>query len=97
MYARVTHVQIRMDAVDQAIAIYRDSVMAAAKAQKGFHATYMLTDASTGKGMSVTLWDSLEDLQASESSGYYQEQIAKFGPFLTAAPTREIFEVSVNG
>jgi hypothetical protein len=35
-------------------------------------------------------------MQASEASGYYQEQIAKFAPLLTAPPVREMYEVSVS-
>lgn len=96
MKARVTTVQVQPDKVNEAVSIYRDSVVAAAKAQKGYHATFMLMDPATGKGMSITLWDTAEDLRASEASGYYQEQVAKFGPLLTAAPTREEFEVSVQ-
>jgi hypothetical protein len=35
-------------------------------------------------------------MHASEASGFYQEQLAKFGPLLTTAPTRESFEVAVT-
>ena len=62
MFARVTIVQIRSDAVDQAVQIYSDSVMPAAKAQPGYVNTYMFTDRATGKGMAVTLWQSLDAL-----------------------------------
>jgi heme-degrading monooxygenase HmoA len=96
MYARVTHVQMQPDKIDEAISIYRDSVVAAVKAQKGYRATYMLSDRATGKGMAVTIWESLEDLQASESSGYYNEQVGKFAPVLIAPPVREVYEVGVQ-
>ena len=96
MQARVTTVQLQPDKVDEAIRIYRDSVVPAARAQKGYHTTYMLVDRATSKGMAVTLWDTSEDLTASEASGYYQEQLAKFAPVLTAAPVREVYEVSVQ-
>lgn len=96
MFVRMTTVQVRPDAIDQAISIYRDSVAPAAKAQKGYVSSYMFTDQASGKGIAVTLWQTMEDLQASESSGYYQEQVAKFGPLLTAAPVREVYEVSVT-
>jgi hypothetical protein len=35
-------------------------------------------------------------MKAGESSGYYQEQIAKFGPLLTAQPPQESFEAAVT-
>jgi len=96
MYARVTHVQMQPDKIDEAVSIYRDSVVAAVKAQKGYRATYMLSDRATGKGMAVTIWESLADLQASESSGFYNEQVGKFAPLLTAPPVREVYEVGVQ-
>jgi hypothetical protein len=46
--------------------------------------------------MSVTIWESLEDLQASESSGFYNEQLGKFAPLLTAPPVREVYEMGVQ-
>jgi len=96
MQARVTHVQVQPDKIDEATSIYRDSVVPVLKAQNGYPATYMLVDRATGKGMSVTIWESLEALQASESSGFYQEQVAKFAPVFAAPPTREVYEVSVQ-
>lgn len=96
MFARVTQVQTQPDKIDEAVSIYRDSVVAALKAQKGYRATYMLSDRAAGKGMAVTIWESLEDLQASESSGFYNEQVGKFVPLLTAPPVREVYEVGVQ-
>ena len=55
-----------------------------------------LTDPETGKGVSLTLWDSLEDMKAGESSGYLQEQIAKFAPLMAGPPTREVFVVAAQ-
>ncbi|HET8908465.1 MAG TPA: antibiotic biosynthesis monooxygenase [Ktedonobacterales bacterium] len=96
MIARVTTVQVSPDKTAEATNIYQNSVLPAAKAQQGFRTGYMLTDAASGKGMSVTIWDSLADLQASEANGFYQEQVAKFAPLFTAPPTREIYEVGAS-
>ena len=96
MHARVTTVQIRPEKIEEANSIFRDSVIPAAQAQKGFRAAYLLVDSAPGKGMSITAWDSLEDLEANESSGFYQEQLAKFAPLFTAPPARETYEASVQ-
>ncbi|MFZ5509574.1 MAG: antibiotic biosynthesis monooxygenase family protein [Pseudomonadota bacterium] len=96
MHARVVAVQALPGKTEEAIRIYRDSIMPAAKEQKGFKGAYLLTDPGTGKGISVTLWESEADLKASETSGYYQQQIAKLAPVLAGPPTREVFEVSVG-
>jgi heme-degrading monooxygenase HmoA len=96
MFARLTMVQIKVDKMDEAIKIYEDSVIPAAKLQKGFKGAYLLTDRDTGKGISCTLWDSKDDAIANEQSGYYQEQIAKFKDVFTAPPGQEGYEVSVQ-
>jgi len=96
MYARVTIVQIQPGRMDEAIRIYRDSVVPAAKQQKGSKGTYLLTDRKTGKGISVTLWETEADMTAGESSGYFQQQLVKFKDIFGAPPVREQYEVSVQ-
>ena len=96
MNARVTTVQIRPDKMDEAIGIYRDSVTPAAQQQKGFKGLLMLTDRNTGKGISIALWETEADMMAGESSGYFQQQLAKFKDILSAPPVREQYEVSVQ-
>ncbi len=96
MHARLVTVQIQPGKIDEAISIYRDSVMPAVKQQKGFKGAFLLTDRNTGKGVSATLWETEADLKAGEASGFYQEQIAKFGGVFAAPPAREHYEVSVQ-
>lgn len=96
MYARATTSQILPDKVDKAIAIYRDSVTPAAKQQKGFKGIWMLTNRKTGKGISITLWETEADMTAGESSGFYQQQVAKFKDVFGAPPVREQYEVTVQ-
>jgi heme-degrading monooxygenase HmoA len=82
--------------MDEAIAIYRDSVVPAAQQQKGSNGALLLTDPNTGKGLSISFWETEADMQAGEASGYYQEQLAKFKGIFTAPPVREQYEVSVQ-
>jgi heme-degrading monooxygenase HmoA len=96
MHVRATTVQLQPDKVDEAIRIFQESVVPAAKQQAGFRGATLLVDRATGKGLSLTHWASEAEMKAGESSGYYQEQIAKFGPLLTAQPSREAFEVAVT-
>jgi hypothetical protein len=49
-----------------------------------------------GKGISITFWEAEADLTEGESSGFYQQQVAKFKDLLGAPPVREIYEVSVQ-
>lgn len=96
MHARVTTVHMRSDKVDEAISIYRDFVIPAAQQQRGFRGAQLLTDRATGKGISVTLWDSEADMIAGEASGYFQEQLARFKDIFSAAPVRDQYEVSAH-
>ncbi len=94
MYARTAVMQGRPETGSEAARIFSESVIPAAKQQKGFKGALFLSDPVSGKGMSVTLWETEEDLKAGESSGYFKEQIAKFGPLLVGPPTRDVYVVS---
>jgi len=96
MFARVTLTQVDLNKFDETIGLYRDSVIPAAKSQKGYRGAYLLTDRKTGKAVSVAFWDSEEDAIVNEQSGYYQEQLGKFKGFFTAPPVREGYEVSIQ-
>ncbi len=62
MFARVSKVQVQMEKFDEATHIYAESVVPAAKSQKGFSGAYLLTDRKTGNAISLTLWESEEML-----------------------------------
>src|SRR5210317_1424576 len=96
MFARFTIVQVDADKVNEVIKLYEDSVVPAAKSQKVYRGAYMFTDRKTGKGYSISLWDSEEDAIANEQSGYYKEQVGKFAELFTAPPVQEGYEVSVQ-
>lgn len=96
MKARVVNVQVQPGKTAEAVNIYRDSMVPAGKKQKGFKGAFLLTDPNTGKGLSITLWETEADMKAGETSGYYQEQIAKFAAVFGAPPAREHYDVSVQ-
>jgi heme-degrading monooxygenase HmoA len=97
MYARVTFATAEPAKIDESIKVVRDSILPAAKKQKGFKGLYYLGNRSTGKGMVIVLWNTEADMTAGESSGFYREQVAKVAPLLSGAPTMEHYEVSVKG
>lgn len=96
MFARLTIVQVNIDKLDETIKLFEESVVPAAKSQKGYRGVYLLTDRKTGKGVSIALWDREQDVVASEESGYYQEQLSKVKGLFTAPPLREGYEVSLQ-
>ena len=96
MHARLTFVQVDPDKLEETTAIFRDSVVPAAKQQFGFERGYLLADRATGKGVAITLWASEADMKSGEGSGYYQQQLAKFAPLFKGPPVREVYEVEVQ-
>lgn len=93
MFARLTTRQINMKRMDEFIKRYRESVVPAAKSQKGYRGIFLFMDRKTGNSVSISLWEREEDAVANEQSRYYQEQIAKFITFYKKPPIREGFEV----
>ncbi len=97
MYARVTIATAQPSKVDEVTKIVRDSILPAAKKQKGFKKLIDLGDRATGRGMIIVLWNTEADMKAGEASDYYREQIAKVGSLLAGLPTTERYEVMVQG
>jgi len=98
MFARITVIQIKLDRIDEAIQLYKKSVIPEAKKQKGYRGDVLLMDRKTGKGNSITFWKSEKDAIANEENLYYQEQVVKFLPFYSVPTTvvREGYEVRIN-
>jgi heme-degrading monooxygenase HmoA len=96
MYARVTLAQVLPGKIDEAIDLFQDSVVPAADQQRGHKGHYLLTDRSSGKGISISLWETEADMAAGESSGHYLQQLAKFKDLFAAPPVREAYEVTVQ-
>ena len=96
MYARLTFVQLHSDKMQEGIDLYANSVVPAARQQTGSQGAWLLVDRATGKGVSISLWNTEADMQAGEASGYYQQQLGKFGPLMAAPPVRETYEVAVK-
>lgn len=96
MHARVLTAQARPGQTDELIGIIRDSVTPELKGEVGFKGFLLLTEHATGKGISITLWETLVDLKASETSGYLLQQLDKVAPLLAEPPTVGIYEVSIQ-
>jgi hypothetical protein len=96
MYARVITVLVDVYRVDTAIKIYEESVAPAVKLREGGVGALLLVDRSSGRGISITLWENKERLIEAQESGFMQEQIKKFTSMLIGTPDIEALEVMVN-
>ena len=96
MFARLLRLQIKIGRIDEAIKLFEDSVIPLCKNQKGYKGAHFLTDRKTGTCIPITLWESEEDMLATESSHFFQEQLVKFMGLFKAPPIRETFEVIIQ-
>ena len=95
MFARLTIVQTKADKMDEAVKVTKESVLPAAKSQKGFVGAHLLTEPN-GKGVFITFWKTEDDAIANETSGYYQEQLVKFKDLFAAPPVHEGYNVALQ-
>ncbi|MFC2165086.1 hypothetical protein ACFLT2_08840 [Acidobacteriota bacterium] len=96
MYARITRIQVRVERVDHSVNIFNESIVPAAKQQKGYRGIFLFMNPKTGEGTTLALFDNEKDCLASEKNHYYQEQLVKVMNFLTAPPVREGYEVAFS-
>ena len=82
MYAQVVVGAMQLDKNDETVEIYKNSIVPAANEQKGFKGENLFTDDQPGKFISITLWETEDDMISGDSSGYLQEQIGKVAVFL---------------
>ena len=96
MFARLLKIQTKINRIDDASKLFAESVLPLCQSQKGFKGAYFMADRKTGNCMPVTLWESEEDMKATEESAFFQEQVVKFMDFFTAPPIRETYEVTIE-
>lgn len=93
MFARTTTMQLKIAFIDDALKVYKNSIVPAAQSQKGIIELNLLLDRNSGKAVSIAIWESEEDAKANEESHYYQEQLIKLLSYYAYPPIKEGFEV----
>lgn len=68
MHARVSTFQGPLDQTVKGIRVAREQILPAARLQEGFRGLYILFDRESGRSLSITLWETEEDLRASEEA-----------------------------
>ena len=96
MHARILRFQTKIDSVDQASKIFEENVIPLCQKQQGYKGAFFLVDRENGNCVPVTIWETEEDMLATEHSRFFQEQIVKFMNFFTELPVREGYEVVVK-
>lgn len=93
MFVRILRIQTKIDRIDEASKLFEESVIPLCKDKKGYKGAYFLTDRKTGNSIPLTMWESEEDMLATERSRFFQEQVIKFLSFFKTSPIREAYEV----
>jgi heme-degrading monooxygenase HmoA len=96
MIARATMAEIdpvRMS-IDDAVELFRESVLPALHEQPGYEGLYILVSPE-GQALVLTFWDSEEAAEAGTrgSRSFYSEQVEKFVTLYGATPGRDTYEV----
>ncbi len=68
MFARVSTFQGQPDQTAEGIKFAREQILPAARLQDGFRGIYLLFDRESGRSLSITLWETEEDMKASEDA-----------------------------
>ena len=93
--ARLTFVKLKPDvSLEETRKIWDESVIPAAKEQKGFIGGVLLVTEQRDEAIATTLWESKDDALAGEQSSYYQDQVKKFAAFMAAPPDRKHYDIN---
>ncbi|HEX2112565.1 MAG TPA: hypothetical protein VHF67_13545 [Gaiellaceae bacterium] len=93
MYARLSTVRAPGGDIDEGRSIIRDQVLPAARELAGFQGVISIGDAGTGTWRTITLWDTEEDMRASEERANELRRQAAEAVGATAEPEVERYEV----
>ena len=96
MYSQVLMVNIKPGKMDEAIAIFKDSVAPAIHGWSGLQSGRLLIDRAGNKIMAVSFWDSQADEASLQSNDSYKKQVAKLAALFAGPPEVEVYEEAVE-
>ena len=68
MFARISTFQGPPDQTAEGIRVAREQILPAARLQEGFLGIYLLYDRESGRSLSITFWETEDDMHASEEA-----------------------------
>lgn len=95
MFARHVTVHGSPDRIDEGVRIQRENVVPVLRACMGFIAQIFLVDRATGDVVGMSLWETEEDMLASEANVRPVRQLVAQQVGASAAPDVRIYEVPV--
>ena len=94
MHARVVTLNVKPEAAAEAVERYEKSIENSMRSP-GYKMGILLTNPDTGKGFSITLWETRDQVIEGNESGYYKKQMETMGDVWAEAPVLEDYEVNV--
>lgn len=94
MVLRITTLQVDPAKIEEVLQLIETSVVPAAHQQPGFKQFTVAVDRAKATIKAIGLWATAADVTASDTSGYYQDQLGKVRPYLTEPPHRDVYEVT---
>ncbi|CAN5168561.1 hypothetical protein BH23CHL1_BH23CHL1_24920 [soil metagenome] len=91
MHTRATTFKFHQDRVEEGVQFFNDINV---QTLKGIREAYLLVDRATGEGMTITIWDSEDDMQA--ASTFAREAFARMSDLLDGSPSPKTYEVAVH-
>ena len=91
MHARITYSQLVDGATDKALDVWKEKVGPALKQAKGFKGAYVIGNPNTGKGVTVTLWETENDMKATDAT--MPQTLALFDGMFATQPDQDAMEV----
>jgi heme-degrading monooxygenase HmoA len=96
MHARHITLLAREGSLEHIASVLLQVVLPAAQRQPGFSGGMLMSDPETGKIVTLTLWNSEEEMmRVSEGSEYIEDQISRIISFVKAPPVIEHYQVDI--
>ncbi len=95
MYARQVTVKGSSEKIEEGVQSVRDHVLPVLRECKGFRGQLLLVDRDKGEAVGISLWDTEEDMLASEEKVSGARQQTADSVSASAAPEVRLFELPI--
>jgi heme-degrading monooxygenase HmoA len=95
MHARMGTLYPRSGDFDHVLQLLHDTVALAAQNEPGFGGMLVMNNRQASKIVGITLWESEDDMAASERGEYLQDQVSRVITHLRRPPEFEDYEIEV--
>ena len=95
MYSHIVSLRIRPGKMDQALHIFRSSILPSLKNQRGNASVLVFSCREKNELVNCTLWETYENMLELERSGFLDQQMAKLSVVLTEPAEGDEYELEI--